>query len=83
MNSNTEKVILKIDSKNAFNSVERDVILGQVLEKCLSLYSFFLQCYEKSSILSFGEEMISSEVGSQQGDPAGPMLFCVSVHPIL
>lgn len=31
----------------------------------------------------FGSEKIISEVGAQQGDPAGPMLFCLSIHPII
>jgi hypothetical protein len=33
--------------------------------------------------LAFGEFSISAEEGVQQGDPLGPLLFCLVIHPIL
>lgn len=34
-------------------------------------------------MLSFGQFMISSQEGAQQGDPLGPLLFCLTIHPII
>lgn len=35
------------------------------------------------SCLFFGNEQISSEVGAQQGDPCGPMIFSLCIHEII
>jgi hypothetical protein len=39
--------------------------------------------YATESSLIFGEEIIASAEGVQQGDPLGPLLFCLTLHPIL
>ena len=39
--------------------------------------------YGAESSLIFGEEIIASAEGIQQGDPLGPLLFCLTLHPIL
>ena len=43
--------------------------------------NFFLlstQC--DSSSLMWGDEVVESAEGVQQGDPLGPLLFCLSIH---
>ncbi|KAF2899322.1 hypothetical protein ILUMI_06853 [Ignelater luminosus] len=80
---NVGKVLLKIDYKNAFNSVERDVMLQEVSKKTPSLFPFLWQCYSFSIDLLFGNQVIPSLVGVQQGDPAGPMTFSLAIPPII
>lgn len=82
-NKKSKKIILKIDFRNAFNCVERDVLLRTIQEKAPSIYAFMWQCYSLPSALFFGNEQIPSEVGAQQGDPCGPMAFSLSIHPII
>lgn len=82
-NNSSKKVILKLDFFNAFNTIERDILLAEVKEKCPKLYSFLWQCYSSPSMLFFGEKLIPSEVGLQQGDPAGPLGFSLSIHPLI
>jgi hypothetical protein len=82
-NKKSKKIILKIDFKNAFNCVERDILLLRIKEKAPSIYAFMWQCYSSTSSLFFGNEQISSEVGAQQGDPCGPMAFSLCIHPII
>lgn len=82
-NGSSNKVILKIDFENAFNCIERDTLLHQIQKKSPQLYPYLWQCYSTPSILFFGNEHISSEVGLQQGDPAGPLGFSLSIHPIV
>jgi hypothetical protein len=33
--------------------------------------------------LSYGNKIILSETGVQQGDPLGPVLFCLALHPVI
>ena len=35
-------------------------------------------CYARASLLSFGDHLLLSDEGAQQGDPLGPLLFCAS-----
>ncbi|KAF2885104.1 hypothetical protein ILUMI_21068 [Ignelater luminosus] len=80
---NVGKVLLKIDYKSALNSVESDVMLQEVSKKTPSLFPFLWQCYSFSTDLLFGNQVIPSLVGVQQGDPAGPMTFSLAIQPII
>jgi hypothetical protein len=80
---NRGKVLLKLDFKNAFNSVERDCILKEVPYHTPLLYPYLYQCYRNPSTLFFGNHLISSSVGAQQGDPCGPMIFSLAIQPII
>eukprot|EP00666_Eupelagonemidae_sp_cell4sb_P018038 gene18038-biopygen23713 len=78
-----EKVFLKIDFENAFNSVDREVFLREVRNRLPGLSRWAEWCYGAPTKLVFGETVISSEVGAQQGDPLGPLLFAIAIqaHP--
>ena len=77
------KAVVKLDFKNAFNTVRRDVILKAVHDATPDCYAYVHSAYSAASHLFIGSEIISSEEGVQQGDPLGPMLFCMAVHPLL
>ena len=49
----SDKVLLKIDFKNAFNQVRRDVILKLVKEYTPEIYQYVYQCYSTTSSLYF------------------------------
>lgn len=83
LNKNSSKILLKIDFENAFNSVERDVMLNEIKKHTPSIYPFMWQCYSKPSFLFFGNDTIMSQVGAQQGDPCGPLAFSLSIQPII
>ena len=77
---NKNKVLLKIDMKNAFNQVRRDVILKLVKEHTPEIFQYVYQCYSQTTSLFFGSYsedgcVIDSKEGVQQGDPLGPFLF--------
>ena len=76
-------VILKIDMRNAFNSVRRDSFLRQVREHAPSLYPLMWQAYSEPSPLYHGTSEIESDTGIQQGDPAGPAVFSLAIQPIV
>lgn len=80
---NLANILLKIDFKNAFNSIERDDMLNQIKEHTPKLYPFLWQCYASASHLFFGIDTIPSLIGCQQGDPCGPLVFCLAIHSII
>ncbi len=75
--------LLKFDFRNAFNCISRQVFLDEVKGKLPSLYPFVVQCYSAPSVLKFGDRVLWSQCGVQQGDPLGPLLFCLAIHPLL
>ena len=76
---NPVKAVLKLDFSNAFNTIRRDKMLGAVSEH-VELYPFVHSAYYAPSSLFWGENTIQSAEGIQQGDPLGPLLFCLSIH---
>lgn len=78
-----DKLMVKLDFKNAFNSLRRDKMLAAVLDLAPGILSFIVSAYEKPSLLFYGEEIILSQEGVQQGDPLGPLLFCLTLHSLV
>jgi hypothetical protein len=76
------RVILKIDMRNAFNTIRRDAFLKVARLRAPRLYPLLWQAYSSPSILHFGETAISSATGLQQGDPIGPALFSLGVDAV-
>ena len=72
------QALLKLDFANAFNAISRDVILRTVHDELPELFPFITTCYNSSSHLCFGDFLISSDEGAQQGDPLGPLVFCAA-----
>ena len=87
LESNPNWIVLKSDVKNAFNSVSRDQIMEQVSLTFPELYNHVIQMYGKPSSLVFMQGsstiVIPSEEGVHQGDPLGPVLFAMAIHPVL
>ena len=77
------QVMVKLDFKNTFNFLRRDNILEAVRSTCPELFHFVYSAYSTPSSLFCGEYIIQSEEGVQQGDPLGPLLFCLTIHPII
>jgi hypothetical protein len=76
-------ILLKLDVKNAFNSVNRDTLLNEVKLHVPEIYNFLLQCYHSPSQLAHKNEAILSAVGCQQGDPLGPAIFSLAINSII
>ena len=76
-------LLIKIDFSNAFNCIRRDVVLHQVREKAIFLFPFMWQMYGFESNLFFGNTIIKSAEGMQQGDPLGPYGFCLAINNLI
>ena len=78
-----DKAIVKVDFSNAFNTLRRDTILEAVNNHFPELLPFASSTYDAFSILHFGKFELSSSEVAQQGDPLGPLYFCLAIHPLL
>jgi len=78
-----EKVFVKLDFSNAFNTIDRHFFLQEVRNQFPGLAPWADYCYANPSKLVFGSHTLSSECGVQQGDPLGPLLFSLALQPLL
>ena len=69
--------MLKLDFRNAFNSIHRDKMLKSVQEKAQVIYPLVHAAYSTPSFLFLGERII------QSADSLGPLLFCLAIHDVV
>lgn len=78
-----DQVLIKLDFKNAFNTLKREAILDAVHRQAPDIYNLCRLAYGQSSSLNFKGTIILSEQGCQQGDPLGPLLFSLTINSML
>ena len=77
-----DRCILKIDFKNAFNTVDRSRFLQMAERVSVGWMPFLLMCYSTPTSLYCHDAVIQSSCGVQQGDPLGPLLFSLAIHEV-
>jgi hypothetical protein len=82
-NGDEQYCIALLDIHNAFNSFDRSQALTICKKDFPSIYRWLFYCYNIDSHLFFGSYTIPSNDGAQQGDPLGPFLFSLTLHPII
>ena len=75
--------LVKLDFRNAFNTLRRDVMLETTTKALPEAFAFINAAYSAPSTLFYGSDLLSSEEGVQQGDPLGPLLFCLTLNPVI
>ena len=81
---NTEDfVVVKVDMRNAFNLVSCQAVLDECSVHLPELLPCTSWCYGQHPILWHTMGTISSEAGVQQGDPLGPLLFCLVLQKVV
>ena len=78
-----DKAMVKVDFRNAFNTIRRDKMIRAVREHIPDLLPFVHSAYSSPSILLWNDVQVLSAEGIQQGDPIGPMLFSLTIHDLV
>jgi len=76
-------VLLKLDIKNAFNSILRDACLDSLTDIAPSLASYAEWMLRTPTPVIWHQRVFQCDCGVQQGSPLAPMLFALGIHPIL
>ena len=58
-------------------------MLEAVYKTVPEIYKFCHLSYSQLTELRYGSRSILLEEGTQQGDPIGPLLFCITIQPLL
>ena len=79
-----EQSVLLVDAANAFNYVNRQVLLYNISISCPTISTFVKNCYQRNARLFVigGLELRSSE-GTTQGDPLGMAIYAMAISPLL
>ena len=78
-----DNVVVKLDCSNAFNCLYRSDMLKSIADRVPELLPYCYSAYANLSVLYFGQYIIMSQEGPQQGDPLDPLLFCNTIQPML
>ena len=76
--------IIQVDATNAFNSINRKVLLHNISILVPEIATFTNNCYMKSvRIFVTGGLDIKSEEGTVQGDPIAMPVYAIGILPVL
>jgi hypothetical protein len=81
----SSKCIQKLDMSNAFNSISRRAIYDAIVKDFPQLLNWFYWEYSGTTdlVLPSGELAAQSTTGVRQGDPLGPLFFCLGIQRAL
>lgn len=77
-------LLVSVDARNAFNNYSRQALLKLIVERAPNLARFVNLLYGGDAPpIVFGDHILRSAEGSQQGDPLSMLLFSLVIQPML
>ena len=77
------EAVLMVDASNAFNSLNRQVALRNILHICPSIAPAIINSYRSDSYLFIGGEVMHSSEGTTQGDPLAMVMYAIATLPLI
>ena len=78
------EAVLLVDAVNAFNSVNRQVLLHNISILCPAIAIFVKNCYQSAArLFVIGGKELRSREGTTQGDPMGMAIYAIAISPLL
>ena len=81
--SSSAEAILLVDANNAFNSLNRQVTLRNILHLCPSITRFLINTYCCGIYLLVSAKFLSSNEDTAQGDPLGMIMHGLATMPLI
>ena len=78
-----DEVVLLVDFKNAYNTLDRQAMLDAVCAEAPQFARYAAFCYSAPTPLMGAGFSLQSEEGTQQGDVCGPLFFALTLHRVL
>ena len=75
--------VIQVDASNAFNSLNRQTALRNVLYLCPSIAKVLINSYRSDVNLYINGETIMSQEGKTQGDPLAMAMYTISTVPLI
>jgi hypothetical protein len=76
-------IFLLLDFENTFNMIVTEFFFQETFRLFSEIYHWVLFTYSCAALLFTGIDVIPSYIGVQQGDPLGPLLFCLVLQLLL
>ena len=77
------QAVLLVDASNAFNNLNRQTALQNILLNCPSIAKVLSNTYRDDSQLIADEETLFSMEGTTQGDPLAMAMYAISTLPLI
>ena len=75
--------VIQVDASNAFNSLNRQTALRNILHLCPALAKVLVNMYRVDSNQYINGETIPSREGTTQGDPLAMAMYAISTTPLI
>ena len=75
--------VIQVYASNAFNSLNHQTALRNVLRLCPALTSVLINTYQADTNLCINGETIFSMEGTTQGDPLAMAMYAISTAPLI
>jgi hypothetical protein len=81
--SDKQRICLKIDFKNAFNSINRTKAINRTVRAFPSTHRFLAWLYQFGALIYMGANSLEGEEGLFQGECCSSVAFDAGLHPAL
>jgi hypothetical protein len=76
--------LIQVDANNAFNTINRSVLLHNIFYLCPEISIFTANCYAiPLHLFVVGGGEIASKEGTTQGDPIAMPIYAIGIRPLL